>query len=62
MIKRKIFLTFIVILSSILTLVFLETFLRYINNEKEWNVTREANILRNFKFNYYVGNLYQANY
>lgn len=62
MINRKLFLIFIIIFSSILTFIFLESFLRYINNEKEWNVTREANILRNFKFNYYVGNLYQANY
>lgn len=50
----------IILVSSLLSLVLAEVGLRLFNNEDGWGKTREANILRNFEYQYNIKNLYES--
>ena len=50
----------IILISSFLGILFVELFLQCIKEDDGWDKTREANILRNFEFEYIVKDLYES--
>lgn len=59
-IKRNYAPLLIVVISSLVGIALMELTLRIVNLNNQWTKTREANILRNFKFNYDVSEFYQS--
>ncbi len=59
-IKRNCTPLLMVIVSCFVGVALIEVTLRIVNLNNQWTKTREANILRNFKFNYDVSQLYQS--
>lgn len=50
----------LVLISTLVALFFIEVALRTFVKNEGWDATREANILRNFEFNYNVSSLYKS--
>ena len=59
-IKRNYAPLLIVVVSCLVGIALMEMTLRIVNLNNNWTMTREANILRNFKFNYDVSKVYQS--
>ena len=51
----------IVLVSTFSALILLEILLRSFKKDDGWDVTREANIIRNFEFSYILNGLYPSN-
>mgnify|MGYP001268452723 CR=1 FL=1 len=59
-IKRNYGPLLVVFVSCLLGIALMELTLRIVNLNNQWAKTKEANILRNFKFNYDIRQVYQS--